>query len=1246
MIVRFWGTRGSLPAPITPTQIEQRLREVILGLPDHLDTQDPAAVCAYLKTLPPLLRGTAGGNTPCVQVRAGGHTIIIDAGSGIRELGWNLMEGPCGQGQGSLDLLITHLHWDHIQGFPMFSPAFVPGNRIRVYGVHDVQSAFQQQQQLPFWPVSLDDMGADIEFIRLQPGQPFHIGSVRVNTMLSHHPGDSYIYRLQDQHCTMIHASDAEYQQLDENTLQPFIDFFRNADALIFDAPYTLSDVWQEKFDWGHSSPMIGLDIARASGVKKLLIFHHDPTCSDSDLQKIQSDVMTYQAQDSSRPICEVMVTHEGLTLDLAPLGAIDLHFSPDGEAAILTPSYTFDQYGVAQIARQLARSAEFAASPIIDLSNVSALTTAGLQALVSLHQQRRSVPIILAAPAPSVRQVIELSGYMDHFALYPSLQTALDAVQTRKALNLPGELIHSRYRLENKLDERPLGSLLKATDSISQCPVTLKFLSPAFSPETVDRLDQQVPKILALNHPNIIPVIDWVREQDLAFLVEPFTSGPSLLHLLNDGHPQPTPPLPPDQAMQIALDITRALEYAHSRGVIHGDLNPQNIILSESGAVLSGFGLGLLEQGRNLLELPLLFLSPYYLAPEQILGQHLDARSDLYALGAILYQLFTGRPPFDGSKQEILNAHLQQQPLPPRQLNPSISQPLEHLILKLLTKNPNERYASARQTRRISSSLLVGPEDLLVQRQSQLFGRQQHLQFLQGLWRSAQSGQGQLALISGEPGIGKSRLAQQVAAQSQTLVRLIGRCELRQGGPAYALFSQILRDYFATVPPEFFDQKSRQLCAHFVHLVPDMRHMLPDLPDPPPLEPQHEQLRLMSSLTQFIQRATQERPWLLILDDLHWADPASIDLLHYLARHLQHMALLIVGTYSEPDLQRDHPLLATLRDLSSLPCFHQVTLSRLERPDVARLLEDIWQQPLPQTLVQFIFEHSGGNPLYVEELAKVLEDDGLVTLQQGQWSFPDLQELRLPQSIREVVWRRIGHLTPDTQTLLSQAAVLGQTFRFDALRHMSGLSDWQLLEHLDIALERQLVQEIPGHNNILRFHHPEIQLVLYADLGPLRRRMLHRQAAETLEGLSLPQSNAEELAHHLREAGEFERALSYSLQAAGQAQAAYANDTALLWFQRTLEMLQALDRQNVPQWHDQSLAAHQGLGEVLSLRGQYDQAIEHYAAARKLLESLPAEPARARRLADLCRRTANIFEDRGQQDLALLWLERGLGYL
>jgi len=981
MKIKIWGVRGSIPSPLKPQDIEEKIYQAILGLPP-IDTKDPEAVRAYMNSLPFLLRGTAGGNTSCVEVQAGEEIIIIDAGSGIRELSTELMKGPCGRGEGVVHLLFTHCHWDHIQGFPFFAPAFVPGNRIRIYSIHDLEMVLRDQQRFINWPVSLDYMQATFEFISLKPGEPFSIGDLAINTIENHHPGQAYAYRFEDGYSIFVHASDSEYEQLNEVSLRPYIDFFSNADVLIFDAQFTQKEVW-EKVGWGHSSSLIGADLASRAGVKNLILFHHDPTYSDAQLQDILATTRAYQEQNPSRPSCEIIVAYEGLTLDLTPPGAVELHYDRDDNAAILTPTHIFDERGVDFLEQRVThlRDMGWPSSLVIDLSRVKSFGMAGLKSLISLRQEHEETSIVLAGPSKQIRQMIDLAGFLDFFAIYPSVEKALSALQVSQTVNLPGQLLKHRYLIENKVGSGRRGSVFAATDTQLDLKVAVKVLSSSFSEQAIDHFLHQAQRLKRLNHRHIIDVFDYDRDNGLAYIVEEFAPGTTLRErLVNSANN----PISLDEALDISVDIALALEYAHSRGVIHGNLTPKNIRLDDA-VKLTNFGMGHLEEGRNLLEKPLLILTATYLAPEQILGQPLDARTDLYALGVILYELFTSRPPFTGDDQAVMEAHVDQMPRPPQELNPYLSPDLSRFILKLLEKNPNNRYADAKEVRRISKNLVVTIGRNGQAHRLPLVGHQKEIKQLQSAWQDTKSGKGQLVFITGEAGIGKTHLAQAAADQVGAAVCLIGSCKTNHEAQAYHPFIEALETYFTTVPPELFDEETYQYLSGFAHLIPQLDQMLWKPLNLLALDPAEAELHLMTSLTEFIKRAAQDRPWILILDDLQWADDNSLKLLYHLARHTPSMPLLLIGTYRDADLAENHPLQEILRDLRQFPAFHLLSLDRLSRAEVGQVLTNLWQQSVPEEITEEIYQRTEGNPFCVEVAARDWIEEGNVILEEHE---------------------------------------------------------------------------------------------------------------------------------------------------------------------------------------------------------------------------------------------------------------------
>jgi phosphoribosyl 1,2-cyclic phosphodiesterase len=310
MDVKFWGVRGSIPTPILPEAIEDKIRRALCGAVG-LDLADEAAIERYIQRLPTAVHRTVGGNTSCVAVRAGSQLLILDAGAGLRVLAYDLMKTEFGQGQGAADILISHTHWDHIQGWPFFTPAFILGNRLTFSSPHsDLEAVFAGQQDETYFPAPLDYMSADLHFNRIPAEAWTRLGDVCVYPLKMSHPGENYGYRIEHNDQILVYATDSEYKHMSSDSTQAYVDFFRDADLLIFDAQYTLNDAL-DKADWGHSSPLMGAEFAHRAGVKRLALFHHDPLADDYAIYSGLRQVEAYLSRRGSQ--CQALVAREGL---------------------------------------------------------------------------------------------------------------------------------------------------------------------------------------------------------------------------------------------------------------------------------------------------------------------------------------------------------------------------------------------------------------------------------------------------------------------------------------------------------------------------------------------------------------------------------------------------------------------------------------------------------------------------------------------------------------------------------------------------------------------------------------------------------------------------------------------------------------------------------------------------------------------------------------------------------------------
>lgn len=1202
MRVRIWGARGSIPSPLRPEQVREKIISAILGISQIKDEtlkrelsqaiwgeatvsdrpvvepetpeQRRKIVAAYLATLSPLVSSTASSNTPCVEVRTDRELFIIDAGSGIRDLGQELMTGPCGQGQGVIHLLFSHPHWDHIQGFPFFRPAFIPGNRIFIYSVHDLEGALRRQQEPISFPVSLAYMQAELTFIRIKPDEVLEFGDLRIRCLRNEHPGDSYAFRFEKGDRVFVYASDAAYPAgLD---LRPYLNFFADADVLIYDAQFTQRES-DEKEDWGHSSSFVGVEMAQQAQVKNLVLFHFDPAYTDADLAQILEDTLKFQqTQYPNQSPVNVLIAREGQTFELTSGHLVQLQQVPGSKIATLKPSGIFNERVVLELKEQLQAVKKFDGPNhvVVDMSAIERLQVTGLRALVKLSKEQPNTSIALAGPTTNVQQLIDLAGYADFFVIYRSLHAAITTLQAHETLNLPGQMIKNRYYIEAKMGDGQLGTVFKATDTRLNRPVAIKVLSHAFSEGAIEQFLQHGRQIVDLNHPHIVNVFDCDRDQGLSFMVEELIEGQTLRGLIEQQSGQP---LPYNLALQIAKNIAQGLEYAHGQGVIHGDLKTKNVLLDKR-VKISDFGLGRLESGKSPLtiDVPLDLVTAHYLAPEQILGHPIDARTDLYALGVILYEMLTGQRPFEGSDQELMEQHRHRQPVSPRQLNPKLPETIEHLILKLLDKDPNKRYATARQTRRILAAMRtitsgdVQPAPIAPYQEQTLVGRAEIWPQLRALWAKTEQGQGQVALIAGEAGLGKTYLIQALVQQIKRGTVLIGTSDQPDGRQPGQPFIDAINSYLMNMAGAQNDSGELkvtpvgQLLEQVSPYLPEISQYLTNLPgddrstlflaerNSDPTEP--------FSLAQILADVTAERPWLLILDDLHHCDQSSLRLLLYLAGHCAGLKLMIIGLYRPGEMKHHQFVAEILASFEPYPHYTRLNLEPLAEAEVADLLSQTWSQAVPADLAAAIYRRSQGNPLFAVEIARLLTDENSVTWRGGQWHFEPVVEANLPLHLSEVILRRVRRLPRKAQLILNQAAVLGPTFTVAVLREMDQHTETDLQESLDILLERQMIHQ-GARINWLNFSHRQVQWTLYEDLATLKRRSLHRAAGEALERLNAGNLEAivEELAHHFLQAGELEKGLTYSLQAAGLAESIYAQQNALRRYSQALDALEQL---------------------------------------------------------------------------------------
>ena len=432
MKLTFWGVRGSIPSPVLSPFIQDKVVSVLQeAVNQQLDLQNVDMLERFVKTLPLNTLSTIGGNTTCITLEAEDQFIIFDAGSGMRELGRYLMTREFGQGQGQATIFFTHTHWDHIQGFPFFVPAFIAGNKFNIYHIHPyVPQVLEQQMRPEVYPVDFQGLRSEITFHQISPGQVVPLDDLRIGNIELNHPGTAYSYRVDSDDYAIVLATDGEYKRLGTSHTKRYIDFFYGADVLIFDAQFSVREAIIKE-DWGHSSALIGADIARASRVKRLILFHHDPTSTDEEIMAALHQTQEYLAQSVKGSLLEVEVAREGLELRFIQGGDFDIVEQNLSGALCLSLSGHFDAQASEKFSSYILNLAQNGAPKrlILDMMNVDALTIAGVRALLDARRDVYSLAIVNLPD--SIRRVIDLAETTDFFAIYDSINDVIGVTDT-----------------------------------------------------------------------------------------------------------------------------------------------------------------------------------------------------------------------------------------------------------------------------------------------------------------------------------------------------------------------------------------------------------------------------------------------------------------------------------------------------------------------------------------------------------------------------------------------------------------------------------------------------------------------------------------------------------------------------------------------------------------------------------------------------------------------------------------------
>jgi tetratricopeptide (TPR) repeat protein len=747
-----------------------------------------------------------------------------------------------------------------------------------------------------------------------------------------------------------------------------------------------------------------------------------------------------------------------------------------------------------------------------------------------------------------------------------------------------PASFANGRYQVKKFLGEGGKKKVYLTHDTLLDRDVAFALIkTEKLDDATRTRVSREARAMGRLgDHPNIVAIYDMGEHEGEPYIVIPVMPGGDVEGLIEKA---PEHRLPLDKAVDIAKAVCRGLEFAHSKGIIHRDIKPGNVWLTADGTVKIGdFGLALAVDLPRLTHEGMMVGTYYYMPPEQAMGGEVTPRADLYSVGAMLYEMVTGRPPFTGDDAvAIIGQHINTPPVSPNWHRPELSPALAALILRLLEKDPQKRPASATEVLKAIEAINAGKVGKVSSKEATALaenplyrrvfvGREAELRQLQSAFDAATSGQGSLTMVVGEPGIGKTALCEQLATyvSLRNGRALVGHCyEEGSFSLPYLAFIEALRTYAQSRDLSELKKELGMGAADVARIVSEVRERLKIQPRPKG-DPEEEKYRLLQAVTDFLGNAAVAQPLLLVVEDLHSADQGTLEMLGHIARNLAGKRVFLVGTYRDIEVDRTHPLSAALAELRRLPAFGRVLLRGLNADEVRRMLASITGQEVPWGLAEAVHRQTEGNPLFVQEVVRYLAEDKAITRGEGgRWQvMRDTPiEMRIPDGLRDVIGKRLSGLSEGCNRLLPVAAVIGRDFRLEVLQKVSGMSDEELFKALEEARKAAVVEERAGAGAVVnyRFAHAFFRQTLYEEIIAPRRIRLHQQVARALEGVykSRLGEHAAELAEHFShssDSADLKKAVNYGEMAAKRATDVYAYGEAVRLLDQALKVQEILD--------------------------------------------------------------------------------------
>ena len=674
------------------------------------------------------------------------------------------------------------------------------------------------------------------------------------------------------------------------------------------------------------------------------------------------------------------------------------------------------------------------------------------------------------------------------------------------------GTILDNKYQIQTHLGTGGMGEVYRVLDLEQSRSCALKILNKMMDQKAVHRRFHREFQVLnRFQHPRLVRTYTWGFAEGRPYFTMDYLPGKTLEKIIAD------------QALlarfrashffALVQQLAEGMAYIHAQGAVHRDLKPSNIIVleTEEGIETTFLDMGLAKlrhlHSGSITQTGAAIGTAEYMSPEQGKGLWVDHRSDLYSLGVILYEMLTGAPPFSGQNPvSVILKHIRESPPPMSEVNIAVPEETQQIVLKLLAKGAVDRYQSAEEVLRALPSEFVLPDDEQrdVHRKvmrPQFVGRESEMKILGAMLQDVQAGKQRVVLISGEAGVGKSRLVEELLGDAliHDFLCLKGASQ-EEGGQIYGA---LISAFQGTV---------------------DLMAGLPD-------SLETDKFSVMERWLQVLKRLRQKKPIVLCLEDIQWLDELTLEFLQYVLRDPEPCPFLLCLTCRWSNLEPISEEIEKFIHSNAFSEAPQIQLKNLPQKEVEYLAASmLGERSIPRDALQSLFRETGGLPLFVVEAMRTLVNADMVRQNMsGHWQWGEFPETLLSDDFSEVLYRRIATLPAVQQRVLEYACVFLGDFSFELLAAIWRGDELELLDMLDELIAEGLLSACGEDEERYRFSQELCRRAIYNRMQNVRQRLLHREIGSALEKMEHTEELAEELADHFAAAGEQDKAVKYT---------------------------------------------------------------------------------------------------------------------